>query len=75
MSVGDIMNALPPGTDQQIMDVLNNEPDTIAQARKFKALLAPHAAALENVGLLPDYTAYMLVNVGIQLRRQQLERN
>lgn len=70
ITLGEIFDALPPGTDQQIMDLLNNEPDTIAQARKLKGILAPHAAALEKIGLIVDYTAYMLVHVGNVLRQQ-----
>jgi hypothetical protein len=75
ITVGEIMQALPPGTDKQIMDTLNSGLDNIALARKLKAILAPHAAALEDIGLLPDYTAYVLIWAGQKVREQQQQGN
>lgn len=71
ISVADIFGALPEEVGKQILDILNTEPDDIAGARKLRALLAPHAAALEKIGLIPDYTAYMLIHVANVMREQQ----
>ncbi len=68
MQLGDIFAALPPGTDQQCIDIMNQENDTIAMAKKLKAILRPHAAALDKVGVVPDYLAYMLVHIAQQQR-------
>ena len=69
--LGDIFAALPAGVDQQCIDIMNQENDTIAMAKKLKAVLAPHAAALDKVGVVADYLAYMLVHVAQQQRGLQ----
>jgi hypothetical protein len=63
MSLGTIFAALPPGVDEQAIAIMNQENDTSAMSRKLKALLAPHAAALETVGVVADYLAWMLVAI------------
>jgi hypothetical protein len=68
MNIGTIFAALPPGVDQQCIDIMNQENDTIAMAKKLKVVLRPHAAALEKVGVVADYLAYMLVAVAQQQR-------
>lgn|SRR5574337_521065 len=67
-SLGEIFAVLPEGVDQQCIDIMNAENDTIAMARKLKAVLRPHQAALEGAGVVPDYLAYMLVAVAQQQR-------
>lgn len=67
ISVGNILKVLPSGTDQEILDTLNSFADITVKARRLKDILRPHAAALEKIGLLPDYTAYALLNVMICL--------
>lgn len=61
ISIGTIFAALPPGVDAQAINIMNQENNTSAMARRLIALLAPHAAALETIGILPDYLAWMLV--------------
>ncbi len=63
MNLGTIFAALPPGVDEQAIAIMNNENNTSSMARKLKALLAPHAAALEGIGVMADYLAWMLVAV------------
>jgi hypothetical protein len=63
MNLGTIFAALPPGVDEQAIAIMNQENNTSSMARELKALLAPHAAALESVGVVADYLAWMLVAV------------
>ncbi len=63
MNLGTIFAALPPGVDEQAIAIMNQESNLSAMTRKLKALLTPHAAALETIGVLPDYLAYMLTAV------------
>lgn len=68
ISIGTIFNALPPGVDEQVMAILNGVNDTIEMAKQLKVLLRQHEAALDSIGLIPDYTAYMLTAVAQQQR-------
>lgn len=62
-NLGDILSVLPAGTTEQLIEVLNTEPDSIAAAKQLKALLKPHAAALAAIEIVPDYLAYALLHV------------
>lgn len=75
ISVNDIFNALPPGVDQQIIDIFNTEPDSIKVTTRLKALLRQHAAALEKTGLVPDYAAYALIYAVQQAQANQARNN
>lgn len=75
ITVGSIFDALPPETVESVLAVMNSKDDSIEQARRLKTLLRPHADALERIGLIPDYTAYLLIHVAGQARQQQASRN
>ena len=62
-NLGDILSVLPAGVTEQPIDVLNTEPDSIVAVKQLKALLKPHTAALEAVGIVPEYLAYVLLSV------------
>lgn len=68
VKLGTILGHMPDEVTQQLIDVLNNVPDTIDAARQLKAILHPHAATLEEIGILPDYLAYMLIAAADQAR-------
>jgi len=61
ISVGEIMAVLPETVERKVIRLMNTMEDDIELAKQFKALLQPHAAALEKIGLIVDYTAYALV--------------
>lgn len=68
MTLGEIFAVLPEEVQNEIMRLLNSEPDDIALTSALKNLLRPHAAALETVGIIPDYLAYMLLHVRNQMQ-------
>lgn len=62
-TLGEILGVLPPEVEKQVMRLMTAEVDELDLAKQFKALLVPHRAALETVGILPEYLAYMLIYV------------
>ena len=68
ITVGQILEVLPSAVQTDVFDVLNSAPIG-SIASKLKPMLAPHAAALEQIGILVDYAAYALEYAASQLRQ------
>ena len=61
IAVGDILDALPMSARKQVMRALKSKADDSAVAATLKGILNEHEAALGKIGLIPDYTAYLLL--------------
>lgn len=75
MTLGDIMAVLPAHVTSEIQTMLAGNADSIAFTDRAKAILRPCAAALERIGVLPDYLAYMLLAIRDQLNADGKQPN
>jgi hypothetical protein len=67
----DIFAVLPKDLVRQIIQELKTCTDSIETTKRLKTLLAPHAKALEVVGLIPDFFAYALIYYVLPRFRQE----
>lgn len=68
MDLGTIFAVLPPGTDEQAISLMNAATNTSQLVKQLKTLLTPHATTLEQIGVVPDYLAWMLTALAQQQR-------
>lgn len=65
MTIGEILAVLPRSARREAMRILEKStPDTtgmLRATRLLRSVLTPHAACLEQLGLVPDYAVYAMV--------------
>jgi hypothetical protein len=61
ITVGTALEPLPESTQQSVLNVLRAPGSSEDKSKALRAILEPHAAILEEHGIVADYLAYVLV--------------
>jgi hypothetical protein len=67
--IGTILEQLPEQTRTKVQELLLR-PDVLEHVTELRQLLEPHRKALERIGLVPGYTAYVMAYMVAQQTQQ-----